>query len=102
MVRQPKQLVIPQPEGVDVDVTFKRREDEQEKALSLEKERWTFFVKELGAYAFGFLFLAASGFYCFWALFDRSTTLEERRYVWTAISALMGGIVGTFFGRSTK
>ncbi len=79
-----------------------RIEDEQEKALRLHKERLTFYFKEIGTYVFGFLFLAVTAFYCFWALFDKSTTPEERRYVWAAISAVMGGIVGIVFGRSTK
>jgi hypothetical protein len=103
MPRQPKDIVIPQQAGIDLEkLEFKRSEDEKEKALRLEKERLTFYFKELGTYVFGFLFLAVTAFYCFWALFDKSTSPEERRYVWAAVSAVMGGIVGIVFGRSTK
>jgi len=83
-------------------VELKPIEDEQETALRLHKERLTFYFKDIRTYVFGFLFLTIVTFYCFWALFDKSTTPEDRRYVWAAISAVMGGIVGVVFGRSTK
>jgi hypothetical protein len=103
MARQPKDIVIPQQAGLDLEkLEFKRTEDEQEKIQRLRKELLSFYFKEIGTYIFGFLFLAVTAFYCFWALFDKSTTPEERRYVWSAISAVMGGIVEIVFGRSTK
>lgn len=83
-------------------VEYQRTEDDEERALRLHKERLTFYFKDLGTYVFGFLFLAAIAVYCFWVLLDKSTSPEERRYAWAAISAVMGGIVGVVFGRSTK
>jgi hypothetical protein len=43
-----------------------------------------------------------ASFYCYWVLFTPSTTPEERRYAWSALSAVMGAIVGIVYGRSTK
>jgi hypothetical protein len=106
MPRKPKDIEVPPSLHVPgmraVNLELKPVEDEQEKELRLHKERYNFWIKEVGTYAFGIAFLVAIACYCFWALFDRSTTLEERRYVWSAVSAVMGAIVGTFFGRSTK
>jgi hypothetical protein len=106
MVRKSKDIEIPPSLSVPgmqvAGVEFKPREDEQEKALRLHKERITFYFKDIGTYTFGICFLAAVAIYCFWALFDKTTTAEERRYVWSAISAVLGGIVGIFFGRNTK
>src|SRR5437879_6518657 len=42
-------------------------EDEQEKALRLHKERYSFWIKDIGTYAFGIAFLIAFACYCFWA-----------------------------------
>lgn len=77
-------------------------EDDDERDLRLHKERLAFYFKDIGTYVFGFIFLAAIAVYCFWVLLDKSTSAEERRYAWAAISAVMGGIVGVVFGRSTK
>jgi hypothetical protein len=93
---------VPDMEVSEYSIGYRSIEDEQEKALRLHKERYSFWIKDIGTYAFGIAFLTAIVYYCFWALFDKSTTPEERRYVWAAISAVIGGIVGTFFGRSTK
>jgi hypothetical protein len=109
MATKPKDLPVPvlpsAPAGMEVSeytIGYRRAEDEQEKAQRLHKERVNFYFKDIGTYLFGLLFLSVITIYCFWALFDKTTTPEERRYVWAAISAVMGGIVGTFFGRSTK
>jgi hypothetical protein len=108
MPSKPKNVsvpVFPSVPGMEVSeysVAYRPVEDEQERALRLHKERYIFWVRDIGTYAFGIFFLSMVALYCFWALFDRSTTPEERRYVWAAISAVMGGIVGTFFGRSMK
>lgn len=103
MPRPPRKLEITQPHGVDLDrLEFKRTEDEQEKALRLHKEKLLFYFKELPAYVFGFAFLGVSAFYCYWVLFTPSTSPEERRYAWSALSAVLGGIVGIVYGRSTK
>ncbi len=83
-------------------VELKPIEDPQEKSLRLKKELLSFYFKEIGTYLFGFAFLAVTTVYCFWAVFNKSMTPEERRYVWAATSAVMGGIVGVVFGRSTK
>lgn len=95
-------MEIPQPHGLDVEVTYKRREDRQEKDLRLHKEKLTFYFRDIPAYVFGFIFLGVSAFYCYWVLFTPSTSQEERRYAWSALSAVMGGIVGVVYGRSTK
>lgn len=102
MPRPVRKLELPQPHGVDVEVTLKRREDKQEKALRLHKEKLTFYFRDLLAYVFGFAFLAVASFYCYWVLSTPSTTLEERRYAWSALSGVMGAIVGIVYGRSTK
>jgi hypothetical protein len=103
MPRTSKDIVITQPSGIELDkLEFRRSEDEAEKALRLHKEKLTFYFKDLFAYAFGFLFLAMASFYCYWVLFTPSTTAEERRYAWSALSAVMGGVVGIVYGRSTK
>jgi hypothetical protein len=77
-------------------------EDEHEQALRLHKERLSFWVKDIGTYVFAALVLLCIAILCFWKLTDKSTTPEELRYAWAAISAIMGGIVGTVFGKSTK
>ena len=109
MATKPKDLPVPvlpsAPAGMEVseyNIGYRRAEDEQEKAQRLHKERVDFYLKDIGTYLLVLIFLSVITIYCFWALFDRSTTLEQRRYAWAAISAVMGGIVGTFFGRSTK
>ena len=103
MPRSSKDIVIPQPAGLDLDkLEFKRSEDEREKALRLHKEKLTFYFRDLLAYTFGFMFLGVASFYCYWVLFTPSTTPEERRYAWSALSGVMGAIVGIVYGRSTK
>ncbi|MHB1560302.1 MAG: hypothetical protein ACYC61_22860 [Isosphaeraceae bacterium] len=102
----PRQVSVPSSisvQGMRVSgIELKPNEDKDEKALRLHKERLTFYFKDIGTYVFGFIFLAAIAVYCFWVLLDKSTSAEERRYAWAAISAVMGGIVGVVFGRSTK
>ena len=98
MPRKPKDLDFPTSFSVPgmqlsvpgmqlANLEFKAVEDEREKALRLHRERYSFWIKDIGTYAFGIAFLTAIACYCFWALFDKSTTPEERRYVWAAISA---------------
>ncbi len=103
MPRAPKDFPVPRFPGMDVnEINYRKTEDEQEKALRLHKEKLLFYFKELPAYVFGFAFLGVSAFYCYWVLFTPSTSPEERRYAWSALSAVLGGIVGIVYGRSTK
>ena len=43
-----------QREDVQVDFQIKTREDKDEKVLRLQKERISFYVKDIGNYSFGF------------------------------------------------
>jgi hypothetical protein len=93
---------IMQREDVQVDLQFKTREDNEEKVLRLHKERISFYVKDIGTYSFGFLFLLSIVTYCFWVLVSSASSADEKQRAWTAIWSVLGGVVGIFFGRVTK
>ena len=83
-------------------VEYKRPEDEQEKALRLHKERLGFYIKDVGIWIFGVVFLMAIGSYCLWVLTSNSAAPTEKDWVRSAITSILAGIVGYIFGKTTK
>ena len=83
-------------------VEYKRLEDEQEKALRLEKERVSFYVKDVVIWIFGFVFLMAIGGYCLWVLTSSSSTPADKDWARSAVASITGGIIGFVFGKTTK
>jgi hypothetical protein len=84
------------------NIQFERVEDEQEKVQRLHKERLGFYVKEIGTWLLGFFFVIAIGLFCFWVLLRMDTPPVERDWARSALSALLGGIVGFLFGKVAK
>jgi len=91
-----------QRKDLHVDLQLKTTEETDEKALRLHKERMSFYIKDAGTYTFGLLFLVATVAYCFWVLVSKSASAVEKQQAWTAVWAVLGGVVGLFFGRATK
>ncbi len=84
------------------NIEFEPIEDEQERALRLHKERMGFYFKELGSWLVGFVFVLAIGLFCFWVLVRVDSPPSEKDRAWSALSAILGGIVGFLFGKVAK
>jgi len=87
---------------VKVDVQVKTAEDEQEKKLRLRKDFLGFLVKDLAPYAMAILFVIAMGVYCFVVLNRAGSTPEETQRAWSALSAILGLVVGIITGKAMK
>jgi hypothetical protein len=61
-------------EGMKADVQISSPEDPDEKRLRLLKERWSFYVKELGPYAMAAVFVVVMSVYGFWVLISGLST----------------------------
>ena len=59
-------------------------------------------VKELSAYAVGFLFLILIGGYCCFVVARNDVVSAEARAVFPLITSLFGGVVGLIIGKSDK
>jgi hypothetical protein len=70
MAPKPKEVNVPaSPVVAGMKATkleYQALEDDQEKALRLHKERWTFYVKELLPWAMATIFLGAAWAFSLW------------------------------------
>jgi len=62
----------------------------------------SFYVKDVGIWILGVVFLVAIGGYCFWVLSSSSSTTAEKDWARSAVPSIMAGIIGYVFGKSTK
>jgi hypothetical protein len=81
---------------------FKRPEDEQEKALRLQKERWSFFVKEMGTLGFAAILVAVAVACCLVFLFNPQSSAVEKEWARSVLMSVLTGAVGFAFGKATK
>jgi hypothetical protein len=84
------------------NIELKPPEDEQEKALRLHKEKVSFYIKDLGAWIFGFLFLLMLSGYCFWVLFGGSSTPADKEFAKSSIAPIATALLGFMLGKATK
>ena len=90
-------------DGLEVKtIELKSPEDEQEKALRLQKERWNFFVKEMGTLAFAALLVAAAVICCLFFLFSSQSSPVEKDWARSVLMSVLTGAVGFAFGKATK
>jgi hypothetical protein len=82
--------------------TIAAPEDKQDKEARLQREFWTFFVKDLSAYAVAWLFLVVIGAYCCIEVARYGVTSNEARAVFPLITTLFGGVVGLIVGKAGK
>src|SRR5437899_1359210 len=108
MPRKPRDFDVPgsapfPPRGMQyVSAELRPIEDEREKAERLHKERLGFYIKDVGTWLLGFFFVIAIGLFCFWLLLRIDTPSVERDWARSALSAILGGIVGFLFGKVAK
>src|SRR4051812_9892028 len=81
---------------------YKRPEDEQDKKLRLHKERVSFYVKDVGAWIFGFLFLATLSYYCFWVLFGSSSVPADKEFAKSIVAPILTALLGFMVGKALK
>jgi hypothetical protein len=84
------------------EVKIESPEDPDDKKLRLEKERWTFYVKDLAAYVLSFLFVLLIGLYCLFVVARYGVASAEAKLVLPLITSLFGGVVGMVIGRASK
>jgi hypothetical protein len=87
---------------VKVDLQVKTAEDDQEKTLRLRKDFLSFLVKDLAPYVMAILFVLVMGGYCFVVLNRSGSTPEEKQRAWSALSAILGLVVGIITGKAMK
>ena len=91
------------PEGSKVEsIVIKAPEDPDVRVARLRQEKWSFFVKELGAYLIAFLFLIVIGGYCCFVVARHGVVSPEARAVFPLITTLFGGVVGIIVGKAGK
>jgi hypothetical protein len=81
-------------------IELKPPEDEQEKALRLKREHVLFYARDLAPWVFGYGVLAAIFVYCMGSLVWGDPTSRDR--AWSAVAAILTGVIGYIFGRSAK
>jgi hypothetical protein len=103
MPSQPRKTNIDAPVSVSGmkirSIEFEPIEDEQERVLRLHKERLGFYFKEIGSWLVGFAFVFAIGLYRFHVLLRVDSPPPDKERAWSALSAILGGIVGFLFGK---
>jgi hypothetical protein len=83
-------------------IEFKLPEDEQEKALRLHKERWTFYVKDLATLGFSALLVIVAMICCLVFLFDPKASAAEKGLAGSIFMSIVTGAIGFAFGKTTK
>jgi hypothetical protein len=105
MPTKPKQFDINevfQKEDVKVEFQLKTAEDAEEKKLRLRKDFLGFLVKDLAPYVLAMGFVIAIGWYCFVVLNRSGSTPEEKQRAWSALTAILGLVVGVITGKAMK
>jgi len=77
-------------------------EGEDEKALRLWKEKWSFVWKDLGALGFAATLVLATAILCLVVLCTAEATAPSRLWAQTILSAIVTGAVGYAFGKNSK
>jgi len=104
---EPKQAdvskAIPGLEDLPLEkVEYKRPEDEQDKALRIEKERVGFYFKELGTLVFAAILVIVVVICCLVFLFNSQSAPAEKDWARSVLMAVLTGAVGFAFGKATK
>lgn len=93
--------VVPEDMRVETYI-LKPVEHEKEMALRLHKDKVGFYIKDEGIWIFGSLCVLAIGAYCLWVLTSASSATAEKDWARSAISSILGGIIGFIFGKTAK
>jgi hypothetical protein len=80
-------------------VELEAPEDEQEKALRLHKERYSFYAKELSVWALTPAFITTALVLCLWMIVGAGWSPAEKEWARTGFMAIVSGAVGVFFGK---
>jgi len=89
-------------DDLKVDLQVSTHEDEQEKRLRLRKDFLGFLVKDLAPHLLAMVFIVAIGWYCFLVLNRSGSTAVEKQRAWSALSAILGLVVGVITGKGIK
>jgi hypothetical protein len=82
-----------------VDAQFKTPEDDQEKALRLHKDRFSFYAKDLSVWILAPFFIVGTWCFCIGILVSGGSSAIEKERAWTAFMAITTGAIGVFFGK---
>lgn len=103
MAGRPKEVNVPASLPVTgmkaTKIEYQAEEDEQEKALRLHKDRFSFYAKDLSVSILAPLFIAGAWFFCLWILASGGFSPVEKERAWTAFMAIVTGAVGVYFGK---
>lgn len=106
MTSKPRKAEIAAPVSVTgmelKTLEYRPVEDEREKAQRLRKEMLNFSIKDLLIWVIGCLFIILTGLYCFWILIRTESVAADKERAWSALMAILGGIVGLLFGKAAK
>jgi hypothetical protein len=61
-----------------------------------------FYVKDVLIWVIGCLFILLTGLYCFWVLIRVDSPPADKDRAWSAVMAILGGIVGLLFSKVAK
>jgi hypothetical protein len=88
--------------GAKLNYKITSTEDSEEKRVRLLKERWNFFVKEIGPYVVAGLLVLAISAYCFVVLGHSASQPEDKQWAKGTLSAIAVGVGGVIFGKATR
>jgi len=83
-------------------IEFKLPEDEQDKALRIEKERVGFYFKELGTLVFAAILVIVVVICCLVFLFNSQSAPAEKDWARSVLMLVLTGAIGFAFGKATK
>lgn len=89
-------------ESIQTELTVKTKETPEDRAVRILKERWNFFVKEIGPYILAAVSVLAIGVYCLAVLSQSASSMDDKQWARSTLSVIVAGVVGVIFGKATK
>jgi hypothetical protein len=84
---------------LDVNVQLKTPEDDQEKALRLHKDQFSFYAKDLSVWILAPLIIMGAWCFCLWILISSGFSPVEKQQAWSFFTTITAGAIGVFFGK---